>query len=137
MVSDFRHAHPLRGLRPILAFAMAALWILFPVAFDSAAQQTLHHDLEVEILHDAKTLRGIDTLRLPRGVSRIRMVFHPGVRMLDVRDATYTKKPVGKSGDLQVGQTVLAIGNPFGLSRTLTTGAISAPDRRLPAATGG
>lgn len=44
--------------------------------------------------------------------------------------------PVGDSGNLQVGQTVLAIGNPFGLSRTLTTGVISALDRRLPTATG-
>jgi 2-alkenal reductase len=35
-----------------------------------------------------------------------------------------------------VGQSVLAIGNPFGLSRTLTTGVISALDRRLPTATG-
>jgi len=44
--------------------------------------------------------------------------------------------PVGTSGNLQVGQTVLAIGNPFGLSRTLTTGVVSALDRRLPTATG-
>jgi 2-alkenal reductase len=44
--------------------------------------------------------------------------------------------PVGISEDLRVGQTVLAIGNPFGLSRTLTTGVISALDRRLPTATG-
>ncbi len=44
--------------------------------------------------------------------------------------------PVGDSSNLQVGQTVLAIGNPFGLSRTLTTGVISALDRRLPTATG-
>ncbi|WP_419658005.1 peptidase S1 and S6 [Desulfosarcina variabilis str. Montpellier] len=44
--------------------------------------------------------------------------------------------PVGTSGDLQVGQSVLAIGNPFGLSRTLTTGVISALNRRLPTATG-
>jgi 2-alkenal reductase len=35
-----------------------------------------------------------------------------------------------------VGQGVLAIGNPFGLSRTLTTGIVSALDRRLPTATG-
>jgi 2-alkenal reductase len=35
-----------------------------------------------------------------------------------------------------VGQTVLAIGNPYGLARTLTTGVISALDRRLPTATG-
>ncbi len=44
--------------------------------------------------------------------------------------------PVGTSSNLQVGQTVLAIGNPYGLSRTLTTGVISALDRRLPTATG-
>jgi 2-alkenal reductase len=44
--------------------------------------------------------------------------------------------PVGNSNDLQVGQAVFAIGNPFGLSRTLTTGVISALDRRLPTAAG-
>jgi 2-alkenal reductase len=44
--------------------------------------------------------------------------------------------PVGSSSDLKVGQSVFAIGNPFGLSRTLTTGVISALDRRLPTAAG-
>jgi 2-alkenal reductase len=44
--------------------------------------------------------------------------------------------PVGSSLDLEVGQAVFAIGNPFGLSRTLTTGVISALDRRLPTAAG-
>jgi hypothetical protein len=92
MVSDFRHTHPLRGLRPIFIVAMAGLWILFPAAFDSVAQQTLHHELEVEILHDAKTLRGIDTIRLPRGSSRLRVAFRPGVRILAVEGATYTHR---------------------------------------------
>ncbi len=40
--------------------------------------------------------------------------------------------PIGTSEDLNVGQAVYAIGNPFGLSRTLTTGVISALNRRLP-----
>jgi 2-alkenal reductase len=44
--------------------------------------------------------------------------------------------PVGRSDDLAVGQAVFAIGNPFGLARTLTTGVISALDRRLPTAGG-
>lgn len=43
---------------------------------------------------------------------------------------------VGTSADLQVGQTVFAIGNPFGLSRTLTQGIVSALGRRLPTSTG-
>lgn len=42
---------------------------------------------------------------------------------------------VGSSADLKVGQTAFAIGNPFGLDQSLTTGIISALKRRLP--TGG
>jgi S1-C subfamily serine protease len=39
--------------------------------------------------------------------------------------------PIGTSRDLQVGQSVLAIGNPFGLDHTLTTGVISALGREI------
>lgn len=39
--------------------------------------------------------------------------------------------PVGGSRDLQVGQNVYAIGNPFGLDHTLTTGIISGLDREI------
>jgi S1-C subfamily serine protease len=43
---------------------------------------------------------------------------------------------VGTSEDLQVGQKVFAIGNPFGLDQTLTTGIISALGREIESVTG-
>jgi S1-C subfamily serine protease len=39
--------------------------------------------------------------------------------------------PLGDSGKLQVGDYVVAIGNPFGLGQTVTSGIVSATDRPL------
>jgi len=44
--------------------------------------------------------------------------------------------PIGNSKELKVGQRVYAIGNPFGLDWTLTTGIVSALDRSLSTDTG-
>jgi S1-C subfamily serine protease len=43
---------------------------------------------------------------------------------------------IGSSADLKVGQFAYAIGNPFGLDESLTTGVISALKRRLPTSGG-
>jgi len=47
-----------------------------------------------------------------------------------------TPLAIGSSQDLQVGQNVFAIGNPFGLDQTLTTGIISALGREIKAENG-
>jgi S1-C subfamily serine protease len=44
--------------------------------------------------------------------------------------------PIGESHNLLVGQKVFAIGNPFGLDQTMTSGIVSALGREIQAATG-
>ena len=58
------------------------------------------------------------------------------VLRINVRFQRYVPVPIGTSNDLKVGQKVFAIGNPFGLDWTLTTGIVSALDRSLPSGDG-
>src|SRR5205085_12003166 len=51
-----------------------------------------------------------------------------GVRLVPI--------PIGTSGDLQVGQAAFAIGNPFGLDQSVTTGIVSALQRSITAPNG-
>ena len=44
--------------------------------------------------------------------------------------------PIGASSELRVGQTLLAIGNPFGLDHSLTVGVVSALGRTIQSMTG-
>ncbi|MEM9176272.1 MAG: trypsin-like peptidase domain-containing protein [Myxococcota bacterium] len=78
------------------------------------------------------------SITLPTGVTRDARVvgaeprkdlavLHFDTEGLDLQPLT-----IGRSASLAVGQKVLAIGNPFGLDRTLTTGIISAVGREFP-----
>lgn len=48
----------------------------------------------------------------------------------------FTHFPIADSSVLKVGQKAFAIGNPFGLDRTLTTGVVSAVGREIPGIVG-
>ncbi|HOV86132.1 MAG TPA: trypsin-like peptidase domain-containing protein [Syntrophobacteraceae bacterium] len=58
------------------------------------------------------------------------------VLKIDAKRSDLTVIPMGDSDNLKVGQKVLAIGNPFGLGQTLTTGVISSLGRTLKATSG-
>ncbi len=49
--------------------------------------------------------------------------------LLKINAGNLTAAPWGKSSDMEVGDPVLAIGNPFGLARTFTAGILSATGR--------
>jgi len=53
------------------------------------------------------------------------------VLKIDAPPENLSVVPIGSSGDLRVGQKVFAIGNPFGLDHTLTTGVVSALGREI------
>lgn len=53
------------------------------------------------------------------------------VLLIDAPAAKLLPIPLGESEDLLVGQSVYAIGNPFGLDQSLTTGIISALGREI------
>src|SRR4051812_23527372 len=58
------------------------------------------------------------------------------VIQIDAPKEKFTPIPLGTSNGLMVGQKVLAIGNPYGLERTLTTGIISSLGRSIQAENG-
>ena len=53
------------------------------------------------------------------------------IALLKVEAANLTVIPLGDSSTMQVGEPVMAIGNPFGLEQTVTTGIVSATGRAI------
>lgn len=51
--------------------------------------------------------------------------------------ATLRPIAVGTSADLKIGQSLFAIGNPYGLSGTLSAGLVSGLNRAIPSPVGG
>jgi serine protease Do len=53
------------------------------------------------------------------------------LKVLEPKGRKFDFLPLGRSDDIMIGETVIAIGNPLGLQNTLTTGVVSATDRKL------
>lgn len=82
------------------------------------------------------TVRLADGRDYPAGLAGVSPSHDIAVLRIGVDFKRPPPVPLGTSQDLKVGQKVFAIGNPFGLDWTLTTGIVSALDRSLPSDTG-
>jgi S1-C subfamily serine protease len=91
----------------------------FHVVQDSDSQKVTLGDTQ----YDAKTVG----FARDQDIAVLRIAAPPG-RLVPIR--------VGRSADLQVGQKVYAIGNPFGLDYTLTNGIVSALGRTIQGVSG-
>ncbi len=85
------------------------------------------------------------------GAARILVTFGDGIELeaevlgfdrdsdlavLKVEGTSLASVELGSSSDLMIGETVIALGNPLGLSNSVTTGVLSARGRTVPADTG-
>jgi S1-C subfamily serine protease len=100
-------------------------------------------DAEGRILTNAHVIDGKNEIDIVLGSGRrvpARLVgtapqLDLALLQVDVAAEELHALPLGDSRSLQVGQKVLAIGNPLGLHDTLTTGVVSALNRSVPATT--
>ena len=110
---------------------------------DSFAQGSgFIYDDQGHVLTNAHVVHGTDAVEvtfsdgLIREASVVGEDLHSDLAVLQVElPEGITAIPLGEMDNLAVGQTVVAIGNPFGLEGTLTRGIISALGRTIPALT--
>ena len=100
------------------------------------------YDDQGHVLTNAHVVHGTDAVEvvfsdgLIREASVVGEDLHSDLAVLQVElPEGITAIPMGEMDNLAVGQTVVAIGNPFGLEGTLTRGIISALGRTIPALT--
>lgn len=111
--------------------------------FDSFAQGSgFIYDDQGHIITNAHVVHGTDGIEVTFSDGLIREAtlvgedLHSDLAVLKVELPEGIKAiPLGTMDKLAVGQTVVAIGNPFGLEGTLTRGIISALGRTIPALT--
>lgn len=80
---------------------------------------------------DKISVKFSDDLEVPARVVGIDPPNDLAVLALETLPENLVHLPLGISDELRVGQRTIAIGNPFGLDRTLTTGVVSALGRPL------
>jgi S1-C subfamily serine protease len=90
---------------------------------------TNYHVIEDAVQIEVVFSSGLRTYGEVRGVD---MDSDLAVVKVDVPEDELVPLSLGDSDALKVGQTVIAIGNPFGLNGTMTTGIVSALGRTLP-----
>ncbi len=90
------------------------------------------------VVEDAQEIEIVlaDGTVLPADVVGTDAYYDLAVLHVDPAQLPVPPLPLGSAETLRVGQRVLAIGNPFGLDRTLTTGVISALDRTIESESG-
>jgi len=110
---------------------------------DSFAQGSgFVYDDQGHVVTNAHVIHGADAVEVTFSDGLIREAtvvgedLHSDLAVIQVElPAGVTAIPLGSMDELAVGQTVVAIGNPFGFEGTLTRGIISALGRTIPALT--
>ena len=87
----------------------------------------------LHVISNARSIEIIlaDGLKYPAKLLGFDQEYDIAVLKLKTPPKSITSIPFGDSDNLEIGQPVFAIGNPFGLNRTLTAGIISSLDRTL------